>query len=70
MDRLRSTGVRVFIIKGNHDAQNPITGALDLPDNVHVFDERGGKVEMAPDITDARRQLCRAPCPGKPAAAL
>ncbi|EAQ23448.1 hypothetical protein ROS217_10072 [Roseovarius sp. 217] len=21
-----------------------ITGALDLPDNVHVFDARGGKV--------------------------
>ena len=50
MDRLRSAGVRVFIIKGNHDAQNPITGALDLPDNVHVFDERGGKVELAPDV--------------------
>ena len=50
MDRLRSAGVRVFIIKGNHDAQNPITGALDLPDNVHAFDVRGGKVELAPEV--------------------
>lgn len=50
LDRLRAAGIRVFYIKGNHDAENPITGALDLPDNVHVFDARGGKVELADDI--------------------
>lgn len=50
LDRLRAGGVRVFYIKGNHDAENPITGTLDLPDNVHVFDARGGKVQLAEDI--------------------
>ncbi|ASM74803.1 MULTISPECIES: metallophosphoesterase family protein [Roseobacteraceae] len=46
MDRLQAGGIAVFYIKGNHDAENPITGALSLPDNVHVFDGRGGKVQL------------------------
>lgn len=50
LDRLRAAGVKVFYIKGNHDAENPITGSLDLPDNVHVFDARGGKVQLTDDI--------------------
>lgn len=50
LDRLRAEGVRVFYIKGNHDAENPITGTLDLPDNVHVFDARGGKVQLNDDV--------------------
>ena len=50
LDRLRATGIRVFYIKGNHDAENPITGEVELPENVHVFDGRGGKVQLAPDL--------------------
>lgn len=50
LDRLRDADIPVFYIKGNHDAENPITGALDLPDNVHVFDARGGKVQLAEDL--------------------
>ena len=50
LDRLRAAGIMVFYIKGNHDAENPITGTLDLPDNVHVFDARGGKVKLAEDV--------------------
>ncbi len=50
LDRLRVADIRVFYVKGNHDAENPITGTLDLPDNVHVFDARGGKVQLAEDI--------------------
>lgn len=49
-DRLAQGGIRVFAIKGNHDAENPITGAIDLPDNVHMFDARGGKIELAEGI--------------------
>ncbi|MGM0662342.1 MAG: metallophosphoesterase family protein, partial [Pseudomonadota bacterium] len=49
-DRLRAAEINVFYIKGNHDAENPITGALDLPNNVHVFDARGGKVQLADDL--------------------
>ncbi|EPX80555.1 DNA repair exonuclease family protein YhaO [Salipiger mucosus DSM 16094] len=43
LDRLGDAGIRVFYIKGNHDAENPITGTLDLPAHVHAFDARGGK---------------------------
>lgn len=50
LDRLRTAQIRVFYIKGNHDAENPITGGLELPDNVHVFDARGGKVQLAEDV--------------------
>lgn len=50
MERLQKSGVRVFYIKGNHDAENPITGEIDLPACVHVFDGRGGKVQLSPDV--------------------
>lgn len=50
LDRLRAAEVRVFYIKGNHDAENPLTGETALPANVHVFDGRGGKVALADDI--------------------
>ena len=50
LDRLGQAGIRVFYIKGNHDAENPITGTLDLPSNVHVFDARGGREQLADDV--------------------
>lgn len=46
LDRLRAAGIAVFYTKGNHDAENPVTGEITLPDNVHVFDGRGGKVQL------------------------
>lgn len=49
-DRLRQRDIRVFYIKGNHDAENPITGELAPPDNVHVFDGRGGKQALTDDL--------------------
>ncbi|TNJ48405.1 DNA repair exonuclease [Phaeobacter sp. B1627] len=50
LDRLGDAGIRVFYIKGNHDAENPITGTLDLPSNVHVFDARGGKEQLTDEV--------------------
>jgi len=50
LDRIRESGIRVFYIKGNHDAENPLTGELSLPDNVHVFDGRGGKVQLSANV--------------------
>lgn len=44
--RLDLAGIRVFYIKGNHDALNPLTGETSLPDNVHVFDGTGDKVPL------------------------
>ncbi|MBP1849655.1 metallophosphoesterase family protein [Rhizobium halophytocola] len=46
LERLRPAGIQVFYIKGNHDAENPVTGEVTLPDHVHVFDGRGGKVQI------------------------
>ncbi|WP_291323663.1 DNA repair exonuclease [Desulfonatronospira sp.] len=37
MSRLREVGTRVAFIRGNHDAQNRMTRALRLPDNVYTF---------------------------------
>jgi exonuclease SbcD len=45
MRRLQAAGIRVFIIRGNHDAQSQITRELTFPDNVHVFDGRGRPVK-------------------------
>ena len=48
--RLGEAGIRVFYIKGNHDAENPITGTLDLPAHVHIFDARGGREQLTDDV--------------------
>lgn len=50
LERLLERGIRVFYIKGNHDAENPLTGELSLPDNVHIFDGRGGKVQLTDGV--------------------
>ncbi len=46
LDRLNNRAIKVFYIKGNHDAENPITRGMDFPSNMHVFGARGGKVEI------------------------
>lgn len=46
MQRLAEAGVQVFYIKGNHDAENPVAGEIALPANVHVFDGKGGMVQL------------------------
>ena len=50
LDLLRDGGIRVFYLKGNHDAENPVTGGIPWPDNVHVFGAAGGKVELEEGI--------------------
>ncbi len=51
MSRLREADIPVYLVRGNHDAQNRMTRGLDLPDNVRelswrkpetVLDERLG----------------------------
>jgi exonuclease SbcD len=37
MAQLRDHGIPVFLIRGNHDAQNKMTAHLPLPDNVRAF---------------------------------
>jgi DNA repair exonuclease SbcCD nuclease subunit len=40
MGRLRQAGIAVYLLHGNHDAENEMTRALELPDNVHTFSAR------------------------------
>lgn len=35
--RLREAGIPVYVVKGNHDAENTLTRELRYPDNVHLF---------------------------------
>ncbi|WP_089885447.1 metallophosphoesterase family protein [Citreimonas salinaria] len=50
LSRLREAGILVYLIKGNHDAESPVTGAVDMPDNVHVFTARGGKHQLSDEV--------------------
>ena len=38
--RLDRAGIRVFLLKGNHDAESVITKTISLPDNVYQFPTR------------------------------
>lgn len=40
MARLGATGIDVYLLHGNHDAESEITKTLVLPPNVHVFSSR------------------------------
>ena len=46
MRRLTDEGVRVFIIRGNHDAVSRITKHLVLPEQVHVFSGRASAASL------------------------
>jgi exonuclease SbcD len=48
--RLADEGIRVFLIRGNHDAESTITREIAWPDNVHVFDGHGGHVMLTDGI--------------------
>jgi len=47
--RLADSSVRVFIVRGNHDALSKISKAVTLPKNTHVF--RAGKPDTIVDET-------------------
>ena len=44
--RLDESGIRVFIVRGNHDAESRITKELVLPEGVKVFGGRSETVEL------------------------
>ena len=47
MMRLAPQGIRVFIVRGNHDAESRITRQLPAMPHVHVFDSRrAGSVDL------------------------
>ena len=40
MGRLNNANIPVYVLHGNHDAENVMTGSLTLPENVSVFNAR------------------------------
>ncbi|MFE6446852.1 metallophosphoesterase family protein [Nocardiopsis dassonvillei] len=50
MQRLAEADVPVFMISGNHDAQNKMTRSLRLPPNVHWFDSAEPGCKVREDI--------------------
>jgi DNA repair protein SbcD/Mre11 len=50
MVRLQKVGIRVFLIRGNHDAASLITRALKLPDNVIEFSTNEAETHVLDDL--------------------
>ncbi|QEH35257.1 putative metallophosphoesterase YhaO [Aquisphaera giovannonii] len=50
MQRLREAGIKVYMIRGNHDAQNKMTRDLRLADNVTMFDADSPGTEVLDDL--------------------
>src|SRR5262245_25317729 len=50
MGRLAQANIPVFLLYGNHDAENQITRRLTLPANVHVFSARKPETFRLPQL--------------------
>lgn len=50
MARLRQAGIKVFLIRGNHDAASQVTRHLQLPDNVRELDARRPETVVLEDL--------------------
>lgn len=50
MARLERAGIRVMIIKGNHDAENLMTRSLTCPRNVRIFEHRKPETYILEDL--------------------
>lgn len=48
--RLVTAGIRVYIVKGNHDAESQITKVLPKVEGVHVFDHKRCETAEIPEI--------------------
>lgn len=49
MTKLRKSGIKVFVISGNHDAASQISRKLRLPENVKVFGSRKAESVEIPE---------------------
>lgn len=50
MGRLRQAGIAVYLLLGNHDADNEMTRKLVLPDNVHRFSSARAETFRIPEL--------------------
>jgi len=50
MSRLGESGIKVYLVSGNHDAASNISRQLSLPPNVHVFSQHEPETAVAADL--------------------
>jgi len=50
LGKLERAGVRTYLIKGNHDAENVMSRRLDYPPGVHLFETRKGQTALIEDL--------------------
>ncbi len=50
MGRLSAAGIPVYLLLGNHDADNEMTRKLQLPENVHLFSARKAETFQIPAL--------------------
>ena len=50
MGRLREAEIPVFIVRGNHDAENKMTRSLPMPDNVTMFSAKKPQTKILPEL--------------------
>lgn len=53
MGKLDKAGIPVYLLFGNHDAENAMTRSLELPGNVHVFESRRPTTFLLPGCKTA-----------------
>jgi DNA repair exonuclease SbcCD nuclease subunit len=50
IQRLKTAGIGVYIVSGNHDAASQMTRRLPYPDNVHIFGHRKPETFLLDDL--------------------
>lgn len=50
MGRLGKSGIRAYVLHGNHDAESEMTRTLRMPENVYVFSSRAPDLQKIDDL--------------------
>ena len=50
MSRLQSKGIKVYMVAGNHDAENKMTKKLPMPKNVYMFSSKKSETVLIDEL--------------------
>ena len=50
MAKLQSEGIKVYMVAGNHDAENKMTKNLPMPENVYMFSSKKSETVLIEDL--------------------
>ena len=50
MAKLQSEGIKVYMVAGNHDAENKMTKKLPMPDNVYMFSSKKPETALIDEL--------------------